>query len=696
MAKVITFGEIMLRLSTNGYQRFVQSDNFDVVYGGGEANVAVSLANYGHDAYFVTKLPAHEIGQCAVDSLRRYGVNVDFIARGGDRVGIYFLETGASMRPSKVIYDRAHSSVSECVPEDFDFDEIFKDATWFHWTGITPALGKNTQKVLKQALICAKKHGVTVSCDLNYRKKLWTPAEAQECMTDLMQYVDVCIGNEEDAEKCLGFKPGETDVTTGDLQLGGYKQIFEQMKEKFGFKDMVCNDCHVCACYADGLPERPIEQITLQNVRFNYAKDAAEGYPSMKNNNLLLKRAGLRFFNVNRVVLNDVVVDGCSGEQVVSENVGEVTSYDAIKRYVDRLVRESTPQKPFWNVEHAQNKAVKWNYIDGCMLTALLELGKISGDKKYFDFVEKFADYYVAEDGTPLQYDKNNYNLDDINEGRVLFELFEKTGKEKYQKAIALLKTQLDEQPRTVCGNFWHKKIYPNQIWLDGIYMAQVFSAMWHKRNDGNVLDVIKQIENVRDLMKDPGTGLFYHGCDCSKQAFWCDKQTGLSANFWLRSIGWFLVALADLCEVCAGDTQAKTLHSVLKDALTAVSHFVDDKTKMLYQVPNCIGKEGNYPETSGSAMVAYAMLKGARLGIVGKRFATLGAEIFDGICKQYLTERDGQLNLGGICLVAGLGPESNRRRDGSFQYYVSEPIVENDAKGVAPLVLCYTEIVRL
>lgn len=236
MAKVITFGEIMLRLSTNGYQRFVQADNFDVVYGGGEANVAVSLANYGHDAYFVSKLPTHEIGQCAVDSLRRYGVNTDFIARGGDRVGIYFLETGASMRPSKVIYDRAHSSVSECVPEDFDFDEIFKDATWFHWTGITPALGKNTQLVLKQALICAKKHGVTVSCDLNYRKKLWTPAQAQACMTDLMQYVDVCIGNEEDAEKCLGFKPGSTDVTTGDLQLGGYKQIFEQMKQKFGFK----------------------------------------------------------------------------------------------------------------------------------------------------------------------------------------------------------------------------------------------------------------------------------------------------------------------------------------------------------------------------------------------------------------------------------------------------------------------------
>lgn len=236
MAKIITMGEIMLRLSTNGYTRFVQSNNFDVCYGGGEANVAVSLANYGHDAYFVTKLPKHEIGQSAVNALRNYGVNTEYIARGGDRVGIYFLETGASMRPSKVIYDRANSAIALADVTDFDFDKIFDGATWFHWTGITPALGKKAQAVLEQALICAKKHGVTVSCDLNYRKKLWTPSEAQECMTKLMKYVDVCIGNEEDAEKCLGFKPGATDVTKGDLQLGGYETIFKQMKEKFGFK----------------------------------------------------------------------------------------------------------------------------------------------------------------------------------------------------------------------------------------------------------------------------------------------------------------------------------------------------------------------------------------------------------------------------------------------------------------------------
>ena len=235
MAKVVTMGEIMLRLSTPGYERFVQSDNFDVCYGGGEANVAVSLANYGHESYFVTKLPTHEIGESAVNALRQFGVHTDYIARGGERVGIYFLETGASMRPSKVIYDRVHSSISEAVVGDFDFDKVFEGATWFHWTGITPALGKKSQEVLKAALIAAKKHGVTVSVDLNYRKKLWTPDEAKACMSELMQYVDVCIGNEEDAEKCLGFKAG-SDVTSGKLELGGYEEVFRKMKEAYGFK----------------------------------------------------------------------------------------------------------------------------------------------------------------------------------------------------------------------------------------------------------------------------------------------------------------------------------------------------------------------------------------------------------------------------------------------------------------------------
>ena len=238
MAKIVTLGEIMLRLSTPGHSRFVQTDSFDVVYGGGEANVAVSCANYGHEAYFVTKLPAHEIGQSAVNSLRRFGVRTDFIARGGSRVGIYFLESGAAMRPSKVIYDRAVSAIAEALPEDFDFDAIMEGADWFHWSGITPAISDRAAELTRLACEAAKRHGVTVSVDLNFRKKLWTKEKAQSVMCPLMQYVDVCIGNEEDAELCLGFKP-DADVEGGRTDAEGYKGIFKAMADEFGFKYVV-------------------------------------------------------------------------------------------------------------------------------------------------------------------------------------------------------------------------------------------------------------------------------------------------------------------------------------------------------------------------------------------------------------------------------------------------------------------------
>ncbi len=239
MAKVVTMGEIMLRLSTPGHEKFIQADEFDVCYGGGEANVAVSLANYGHDASFVTKVPNNPIGECAVAALRKHNVNTKFIARGGERLGIYFLETGASMRASNVVYDRAHSSISTAVAEDFDFDAIFADADWFHFTGITPAVSDAAAELTEKALQAAKKHGVKVSVDLNFRKKLWSSEKAQKIMTNLMQYVDVCIGNEEDAEKVLGFKPGNTDVTSGDLELAGYEDIFKQMVEKFNFEYVI-------------------------------------------------------------------------------------------------------------------------------------------------------------------------------------------------------------------------------------------------------------------------------------------------------------------------------------------------------------------------------------------------------------------------------------------------------------------------
>ena len=238
MAKVVTLGEIMLRLSPEGNDRFIQTDSFRIIPGGGEANVAVSLANYGHEAYFVTKLPSHEIGQIAVNALRRYGVKTDYIARGGERVGLYYAETGAAMRPSKVIYDRANSAIAEADPSDFDFDKIMEGAAWFHWSGITPAISDKAAELTRLACEAAKRHGVTVSVDLNFRKKLWTSEKAISVMRPLMKYVDVCIGNEEDAALCLGFKP-DADVEGGKADAEGYYGIFQGMMKEFGFKYVV-------------------------------------------------------------------------------------------------------------------------------------------------------------------------------------------------------------------------------------------------------------------------------------------------------------------------------------------------------------------------------------------------------------------------------------------------------------------------
>ena len=234
--KVITFGELMLRLQPYNYERFVQCDHVEFTFGGGEANVAVSLANYGMDVAFVTKLPAHSIGQAAVNSLRRYGVDTTKIVRGGDRVGIYFNEKGASQRGSVCIYDRANSAISKASSSDFDWNAIFDGADWFHFTGITPALGANVVEICKEACKAAKAHGLKISCDLNYRGKLWTRDQAREAMTELCQYVDVCISNEEDAHDVFGITAEDTDVTSGKLNKAAYESVAKQLKDKFGFE----------------------------------------------------------------------------------------------------------------------------------------------------------------------------------------------------------------------------------------------------------------------------------------------------------------------------------------------------------------------------------------------------------------------------------------------------------------------------
>lgn len=236
MGKIVTFGEIMLRLAPEGYYRFIQSQSFGATYGGGEANVAVTLANYGMDAAFVTKLPKHEIGQCAVNSLRQFGVDTGKITRGGNRVGIYFLEKGASQRASKVVYDRAGSAIATATTADFNWEKIFDGVNWFHFTGITPALGDNVAEICMEACKAAKAKSITVSCDLNYRKNLWTKEKAGQVMAGLMEYVDVCIANEEDAADVFGIHAANTDVTTGKVNHAGYKDVAKKLVTRFGFK----------------------------------------------------------------------------------------------------------------------------------------------------------------------------------------------------------------------------------------------------------------------------------------------------------------------------------------------------------------------------------------------------------------------------------------------------------------------------
>ena len=370
--------------------------------------------------------------------------------------------------------------------------------------------------------------------------------------------------------------------------------------------------------------------------------------------------------------------------------------YEIIDRYIDRLMT-SSPEMPLWNIESIkQGKKPGWNYIDGCMTTSLMEMYFTTGDRKYLDFVISFVDYYVREDGSILGYEKEKYSTDDISESRILFDLYSFTGKEKYRKAIENAYSQILTHPRTKEGNFWHKGIYHDQVWLDGLYMMQPFYTRYVSEYGGkDYSDIVRQFRNVRALMFDEEKKLYYHGYDSSRTLFWADKATGRSKNFWLRSIGWFLVGLCDVWGYMAEESkeERKEIGDILREAIDGILMYQDQETKMFWQLPYYPGREGNYIETSGSAMVSYALLKGARLGILPSDYSDKGAEVFDGIARTKMSDEGGKLNLKDICLVAGLGPENNTRRDGSYEYYISEPVVENDAKGVGPFVMAYTEM---
>ena len=368
-----------------------------------------------------------------------------------------------------------------------------------------------------------------------------------------------------------------------------------------------------------------------------------------------------------------------------------------LESYALRLIRESSPDRPVWNVEKLRSgEKASWNYIDGCMIISLLELSEVTGNQEFFDFAENFVSRQIADDGEISGYEPLKYRLDDVNEGRVLFTLYEKTGKEKYRLAADRLRDQLLHQPRTFEYSFWHKEIYPDQVWLDGIYMAQVFAALYTLTfGNGDTSDVLRQIRTVHTHMRDAETGLYYHGYDASRKAFWADPVTGLSKNFWLRSIGWFSAALSDLSEILPEGEGRTEVRAILRELMTDMARYSDEESGMYWQVVDQKGREGNYLETSGSAMIAYSMLKAARLGILDASYAELGRKTMDGILRTYVTFTERKMELGGICLVAGLGPEKDRRRDGSYAYYISEPVVRNDAKGVAPVLLAFAEMLR-
>ncbi len=370
-----------------------------------------------------------------------------------------------------------------------------------------------------------------------------------------------------------------------------------------------------------------------------------------------------------------------------------------LDEYIDYLMAHSDSAHPAWNLEMIRSwKSNKWNYIDGCMITGILELYEITGETRFFDFADRFLSGFVEEDGRIRTYDPAEYSLDNVNPAKNLFTLYDLTGKEKYRKALELVRSQLSTMPRTPEGNFWHKLIYPNQVWLDGIYMALPFYMEYEKRFDAqkDCEDICRQIANVEIRMRDPKTGLYYHGYDASRKMYWADPDTGCSPNFWLRAEGWFILGLVDVLEIMKDlPMRAESVHlqHMLLDLAKALSKY-QDPSGLWYQLIALPELAGNYLETSGTALISAALLKAVRLGFLPESFRAVGEKAFYGIVDHRLTKNaDGTPCVTGICLVGGLGGEQHR--DGSTAYYLSEPVVQNDAKGVGPLLLAYTEMLR-
>lgn len=357
-----------------------------------------------------------------------------------------------------------------------------------------------------------------------------------------------------------------------------------------------------------------------------------------------------------------------------------------IRAYAKAFLKAYTPYKRYWN------------YEDGCVLKGCIDLYRATGDEEYKQFVMDYLYTYVAEDGSIPNYEMRQYNIDSINSGKALFFALEETGDERFRKAIEFHMQRLREHPRCECGNFWHKQLYPGQIWLDGLYMAQPFYMEYEMKLNKmeHISDVIAQFKNVRKYLWDAEKGLNYHAYDEAKQQFWADKETGLSANFWLRSTGWYLMSLVDAIGLCTEQLYEhyRALVDIFRESIAGVVRYQDKEDGLFYQVIDHGETEGNYTETSGSAMIAYCILKGVRLGVLnGEKYLPIGRKVFESLVQHKLrVAEDGQVKLHDICLMAGLGPEKSPQRDGSVAYYLSEPRVCDDSKGVGPFLMAWSE----
>lgn len=376
--------------------------------------------------------------------------------------------------------------------------------------------------------------------------------------------------------------------------------------------------------------------------------------------------------------------------------INNLTPEFIVAEYIDKLIIPSSPERPLWNRESIlYGKPARWNYIDGCMIKAILMLSDVTGDSRLIGCAERFTDYYVTENGDIPTLNPHDFNLDNVNGGKNLLTLYKLTGREKYLRAAEMIVTkQLASQPRLNCGNFTHKAIYPDQIWLDGAYMALPFMTEYAAlKGDADMAeDVFRQLECIRDLMRDTESGLYYHGYNETRKELWSDPETGLSQEFWLRSMGWLSAALADIAQLSCGNEALRTLSgNMLADLLDALSRCITDDG-LLLQLPARKDLEKNFPETSGTLLAAYSALKASRLGICGEKTKSDGRRLFSSVCEKYIRYENGIPILGNICLMAGLGGE--RRRDGSAEYYLGERIVRNDAKGIAPLIMAYAELI--